>query len=448
MSTTFLSFASIAKLHDNSLLTTSPIGELSNKSNSYAKDPGKFTLAANSPSATVLVNFYSETDGTEIVMPQAIAEAQIGVSNWLYEQALSGKVTDSRPNTLALLKAQFTTSVVIEDVGEMVTNNTIWLPSFVRGYHVVGGDKQPFYLWMADAYFLIQYPRVQFTIIHPIPLNEMDDLMTMNYQQIAERFARETPTVIAQREHEATRNAGWPYTERNVEEFQILDLVNTGKFNMGYWSILSWGNGTEAEDQLYEQIQDEILKDSKYPREDWEEKIPDLFNPLEFYAIPRFDMIGIVDRTTGASSFSPIVDRETEIDIAKQYLVPTIPEDFIIKSFQTLPMLYKSIQIGFVAKKNNRQGMQKIRSIVPQYQLIPSLDPDFGSMGEATMAFIRGMEDLVAAAEVVTPFSLLPPGVTRLTRLDKVCVGKRIGKVKYVMFTRWQMIQDGIVKED
>ncbi|WP_228493109.1 hypothetical protein, partial [Pseudomonas aeruginosa] len=70
------------------------------------------------------------------VMPQAIAEAQIGVSNWLYEQALSGKVTDSRPNTLALLKAQFTTSVVIEDVGEMVTNNTIWLPSFVRGYHV------------------------------------------------------------------------------------------------------------------------------------------------------------------------------------------------------------------------------------------------------------------------------------------------------------------------
>ncbi|WP_228493012.1 hypothetical protein, partial [Pseudomonas aeruginosa] len=66
MSTTFLSFASIAKLHDNSLLTTSPIGELSNKSNSYAKDPGKFTLAANTPSATVLVNFYSETDGTEI----------------------------------------------------------------------------------------------------------------------------------------------------------------------------------------------------------------------------------------------------------------------------------------------------------------------------------------------------------------------------------------------
>ncbi|WP_228493007.1 hypothetical protein, partial [Pseudomonas aeruginosa] len=124
------------------------------------------------------------------------------------------------------------------------------------------------------------------------------------------------------------------------------------------------------------------------------------------------------------------------------------PEDFIIKSFQTLPMLYKSVQIGFVAKKNNRQGMQKIRSIVPQYQLIPSLDPDFGSMGEATMAFIRGMEDLVAAAEVVTPFSLLPPGVSRLTRLDKVCVAKRIGKVKYVMFTRWQMIQDGIVKED
>lgn len=448
MSTSYLSFASLSKLHNNSLQVTSPIGELSNKASSYAKDPGKFSLAVNVPSATELVNFLAMQDDQEIVMPQNLAEVQINISNWLYDQALQDKITDSRTTCLALLVATFTNDIIIEDVGEMVTNNAIWLPSFVKGYHLVGEEQHGFYMWMADAYFLIQYPDVKFTVIHPLPLgNNFDSLMNMNYQQIDERFKLETPAVVAQRERVATNNFAWPGTERNIYEFQILDLINTGKYNVGSWVVWSWGNGADAEDKLFDQMQKEILDSSQFGRDKWEEKIPDLFNPLEFYVIPRFDKQGIVNRTNGASTYSPIVDGETMMDIANVYLAPSMPADHLIKSAQTITFLYKSLQALFVSKVNNREGFKKISAIVPKYQLISSLDPDFGSMDEEAMEFVRQMENLFAAAETVTPFSLLPIGITRITRLDKVCVAKRVGKVKYVVFTRWQMVQDELVED-
>lgn len=449
MSTTYLSFASIARLHNNNPLNASPLGELSNKSRTYAKDPGKFNLGDGVVSATELVNFLSMKDNVEIAMPQTIATVQLGISNWLYDQAKLGNVTGSRTNTLALLKAQFTNNVTIEDVGEMVTNNAIWLPSFVRGYHTVGAEQHAFYLWMANAYFLIQYPYVSFTIVHPLPLADkgMDALMTANYDQIDKMLAKQTQVVVSQRERQLTNNFEWPYTERNPIEFQILDLINTGKYNVGTWIVLSWGNGADAEDQLYDQIQKEILDNSQYPRSRWEEKIPDLFNPLEFYVLPEFGRLGITDRTNAASTYSPIVDRETSMDIANQYLAPSMPADHLIKSAQSITFMYKSLQALFVAKVNNRAGMKKITAIVPDYQLISSQDSDFGEMSQTTMDFVIGMENLFAAAETVTPFSLLPAGITRITRLNKVCVAKRIGKVKYVCFTRWQMVQDGLVVE-
>jgi len=449
MSTSYLSFATITKLYSNNIGVVSAIGELSGKALSYAKDPGKFSLAVNVPSATTLVNFLSTQDGVDIEMPQDIAEGQIGIANWLYAQALAGNVTSSPPNCLQILKAQFTTNIVIEDVGEMATNNAIWLPSFVKGYHIVGSEQQPFYMWMADAYFRLQYPHVKFTVIHPLPLENkgMDWLMHANYQEIAARLALETPLVVAKRESKATNGYEWPGTERNPIEFQIMDLVNLGKFNVGTWIIWHWGNGADAEDQLYEQIQNEILTNSDYPRSDWEEKIPDLFNPLEFYVIPEFGRIGVVDRTNGASTYSPIVDRETMMDIATEYLGPTMPSTHLIKSAQTVPLMYKSLQALFVAKLNNREGMQKILSIIGDYQLIASKEPEFGNMSQESMDFAFGMEELMAGAEVVTPISLLPPGIQRVERLGKLCVTKRINRVKYVAFTKYQMIQDGIVAE-
>lgn len=442
----YLSFGSIAKLHNNSLLSVSPIGELSNKSRTYAKDPAVFSATPNS-TETVLYNFSSLNDNTEFVMEADIANVQISISDWLYEEAKLGNITGDRGLTLNLLQSRFTNQIEITDIGEMVTNNNIWMPSFVTGNHIVAKDKQAFYIWFANDYFATQYPKVSFTIVHPLPLTEIDSLLTLNYQQLAARLALETPDVIEARVHTATQNMAWPFTDRDVDKFQVLDPINTPNYNDAFWRYMEWGNGTDAEDQRYDQIKAEILAVTKHPETEWEEKVPDLFNPLEFYVLPFFDRLGARNQTNGASIRSPIVDTETDMVLVNKYLTPNMSSPHVIKSTQIVPFLYKSTACAFVAKVNNRLGMEKIGTVIPDYQLIPSTDQDLDLMSKTTMEFLLQMENLLAAAESVTPISLVPSGITRITRFGQLYVAKRVGKVKYLVMTRWQYIKDGVIED-
>ncbi|ASU03456.1 putative virion structural protein [Erwinia phage vB_EamM_RisingSun] len=445
MSTSYLSFGSIAKLHNNSNLVTSPMGELSTKARTYTKDPGVFSITGSSE--TILYNFLAEKDNSPIVMPQDLAEKQITIANWLYDQANKGNLTASSVNCLNQLKQQFTNNIEILEVGDMVTNSTIFFPSFIRGNHKVNGEDQSFYLWFANEYFLKQYPRVSFTVCHPLPIEEMDTLMTMNYRQIAERLEKETPNVVEDRIDKLTNNEQHPASYRRVDGFSIVDLINTPNYNTGWWRTLVNGNGDDADDQLYQQIQDEILENSQYTREEWEEKIPDLFNPTEFYVIPYYDRLGVKNKVNGTSTLSPIVDYETVRDHVDFYLTPNMSADHVIKSLQSVAFLYKSFQCAFVGKLNNRPENTKLSQLYPDYQLIPSDDPDFDIMSGATMTFIKEMENLISAAETTTPNNLTPAGITRVTRFNKLWVSRRVGKVRFVVMTRWQMLQDGRIKE-
>lgn len=445
MSTSYLSFGSFARLHNNNHLVTSPIGELSNKAMTYAKDPAKFSLVGGSE--MVLVNFLAETDNQDVVMPQDLADKEISIGNWLYDQANRGNITASSANCLSLLQQQFTNNIEILEVGDMVTNNTVFFPSFIRGNHKVNGENQSFYIWFANEYFLSQYPRVSFVICHPLPIEEMDTLMDMNYRQVNERLAKETPNVVEDRIDKLTNNEQHPASYRRIDSFSIVDTINVPNYSTGYWQTLVNGNGDDADDQLYTQMQDEILENSKFSREQWEEKIPDLFNPTEFYVIPYYDRLGIKNKVNGTSTLSPIVDNETNRDHVDFYLTPNMTEEHVIKSLQWVTFLYKSYQCAFVGKLNNRPENTKITQLYPDYQLIPSDDPDFEIMSGATMTFIKEMENLIAAAEMVTPNNLTPAGITRVTRFNKLCVSKRVGKVRFVVITRWQFLQDGLITE-
>jgi hypothetical protein len=439
----FLSFAAIAEFANNGVASVSPIGEISNKSKTYSKDQGIFTFN-DQPSATVLHNFVSLDGETEIVMPVAIANKELEISNWLVAQTKAGNISNSRPGCLALLKTQFTAGVEILDIGEMVTNNRYWMPSFVTGNHIVGAEKQRFYLWFADEYFKREYPRVAFAIVHPVALADMDSLMNMNYQEMAARLALETPDVISKRMHEVNDNAAWPVTDEEPISFEMMDLINTPRSVTGWWHYAWWGNGVDAQDILFEQMRNEILKDSKFPLAKWEEKIPDLFNPIEFYVLPFFNRKGLLNKTNGAREYSPIVDNETRMALVDKYLTPNMTQDHVIKSTQFVPFLWKSIAAAFVGKVNNREGTKKIYDLFSDYSLRPSGDSSFGQMNLATMEFVRQMENLLAAAEVMTDISLPLPGITRVTRFGKMYAARRVGKVKYLVMTKWQMQTDGV----
>ena len=449
MSFTFLSFGSIAELYNNSNLAISPIGELSNKARTYAKDPSAYS--ADETTTTVLYNFLTSDENGESTMSVTFADKQIEVSDWLYDQAKKGNLTDSVGSCLNMLTTQFGGTIEFLEVGEMVTDSTVYMPSMIHGYHLEtitdeNGEstlKHEFFIWYAEEYFRREYPKVSFAIVHPIPLEDMDSLMEMNYLQVNERLAQETPDIIEDRTDVLTDGDKYPYTSRGVKSFEIMDDVNNAS-SVGYWRYLTWGNNTDSEDQLYEQIQNEILENSEYDREDWEEKIPDLFNPVEFTVVPSFNDLGIKNLTNATSTYSPVLSEETRRVAVDYYLLPTVGEEHIIKSLETFPMLYKSIKVGFVSKPTNREGFDKITNVIGDYQLIPSTDAAFGDMSPLTRSFIFLIEELLAAAETVTPYSVIPAGIARLERDGKLCVSKRLDSIRLVMITRYQFEQDGL----
>lgn len=446
MSNTYLSFGSIAKLHNNSATTVSPIGELSNKARTYCKDPAVFGAVADSP--TILFNFYSNNGTTDVLMPPPIAYRQLEVSDWLYDQAKKGNLGDNEASCLSMLKTQFTVDIEFLTVGDMVTDSTIYLPSMIHGNHleVVGGVtvRHPFHIWYAEEYFRRQYPNILFTIIHPIPLIEIDSLMEMNYQQIKARFEKETPDIIQDRTDVLTDNNAYPYTARGVHPFEIMDEVNETSV-LGYWRYISWGNNEDSEDALFEKIREEILAASKYPLVDWEEKIPDLFNPVEYLAFPDYTRKGVTNLTNETSTLSPMVREDVRRVLVDRYAKPFTTEQHIIESLVYVPFLYKSATIGFVGKPTNRPGFKNLSDVYSDYQLIPSMDSDFGMMEPVTRDFINVIEMLLAAAWVVTPTSSVPMGISRITRNGSTYISKTVGITRIVMLVRHQLIQDGVL---
>lgn len=451
----FFSFGSIAALHDNNNLTTSPIGELNNKTRTYGKDPGIYSKDTD----TVLHNFYSQQDTTFVKLGQALAEKEIDVCDWLYTEAKLANITNDTVSCLAQLKATFTDHITIESVGEMVSDTVIWLPSYVQGIHLVDTTDSSgkvtstetiyFKIWLANEYLDISYPFCEFGDIHPIPLSEIDFFVDNNYQEVAARLAKETPDIIESRVHKLTGGGEYPYTGRVVFPFLIYDAINKPHTNMGYWQILEWGNGRDADDAIYEQLRREILANSKYPESVWEEVIPDLFNPLKFYVVPYWERIGMVNKTNNTSNYTPISDYETMLATPTKYFTKLgMNNAHLIKSLQTVPHLYKSILLGFVGKVNNQRNMEKIYDVYPDYSLIPSTDPDFGRMQEGTIQFIVGIQALIAAAEIITPDSIPPIGISGVTENDVLYVTKTINTVKYNMVTRYQFVKDGLITVD
>lgn len=443
MTINFLSFGSIPEFHDRSPLTTSPIGEMTNQERLYSKDPDFYP--ANKDGIT-LVNFYSKNDKEESVSldPDVIKRIN-DITLWLVEQAKAGNLNQNAQECLQQLRAQFTKDIEIISIGEMVTNSVVFLPSFVE---MKLGNKAPYVAaktWYATGHFAVEYPYREILVDLPLPAGEIDFLCEHNHLEISQRLALETQTVVQERIRQLTEDQKYPYTDKHVIQFDFIDVVNNVKIPI-FFNAIIYGNPTDVEEQLYETIKEQILNNSVYDETVWEEHLPDLFNPLEFTCIPYWDRMGSSNETKRGSSHSPIGDYETLTLLPIKYC-PTIKPEDLIKSLQTIPFMFQSTLVGFVAKAGNYSDQNKITKFYPDYRLISLNDVDNGLMEPETIHFIKHMESLLSAGKVVGPSGIPPTGIKRLVRYDKLYVTKRIGKINFLVPTYWQMIQDGVIDE-
>lgn len=440
----YLSFSAIAALSDNHEKVVSPLGELSSKTRAYSKDPGFYRSDDHIPT---LINFYGVKDDVAEIMPDETKNKQLDIAQWLYQQAVAGVLTNDSTACLQLVQAQFTAGVVFSGVGTMVTNSVIYLPSHIEGTQTLtNGDTVYFKIWFANAYFEAEYPYCEIVPILVLPDDEIDKLVTLNYQQLATRLAQETPSVIEQRVLAATNDGEYRYSSRFVYPFKVYDLVNTANYNTVYFTVLVYGNADDQEDQIYTEIANAILALTSESEEDWENAIPDLFNPTQFVAIPYWDELGLENKTDGSSLYSPIASYEALLTNPTKYLIG-FTSDNIIKSAQVVPFLYKSAKVCFAGKPTNFNGVTKIKELYPDYQLIPSTDSQFAWMSTATTDFITAMQTLISGAEVLTEDGLVPAGIKRLIKDNILFATIQVGSTRFQMVTKAQFIKDGIITE-
>lgn len=444
MSTLFSCFTTITELVLNG--STSPLGELTNETKTYAKSPDYYYLN-NQPCQ--LVGFRGVVQDNPTLRYEKIPTSHqapvLEMVNWLYAEAKRGNLNNNSQVCLQALQATYTQGWVWKAVGEMMTNNEIWLPSSITFTYEVGGVLHEFKIWFANASFETEFPYREIYVVHPLPIAGIDYLAVHNYKEVQNRLFEETADKIEQRVYDLIGNQD-PYTRRIVLPFDVYDLVNKPQKNTGYWTVIYYGNPNDAEEETYEEIRKQILDNSEFDEAKWEEVIPDLFNPLEFVLVPYWNELGLVNETALGSTYSPVFSYQGGDVLPKRY-ADFYPQTDIIKSLQILPNLYKSAKLAVVGKPTNSDGRILITSIYPDYQLIPSTDSQAGSMAKETTLLIKDIEALLAAGEVVTPNNLPPQGIQRVTKNNRLYISKRSSKVKLTMISRYQFVQDGLINE-
>lgn len=423
--------------------STSAIGELTNNTITYAKEPdlyfgdGKCDLWS--------FRGVSQTSKYEKI-PQTHATPVLAMLSWLYTQAVQNKTTNSSQSCLQLLKASYTTGWTWKDVSTMVTNNSIWLPSSINFTYTASGVTHEFKIWFANEYFEVEFPYREIYVIHPIPIDDIDFLAENNFKQVKARLQSETTAMIEARVKKLLGDKYPPYSAREIFTFDVYDRINVGNFNPADWTVIYYGNPNDAEEETYEAIKACILSHSDHTEDEWADIIPDLFNPLEFSCVPYWNEIGIENESITGSTYSPIFTYKGGDVLPKTYGLLWEGDD-VIKSLQIVPDLYKSIKLGFVGKPKNHNNRIHITDIFPDYQLIPAADSQAGLMSKLTSEFVKDIEGMIAAGETVTPDGMPPKGIQRVIKNGKLYITRRTAKVKITMISRYQFVKDGVIVE-
>lgn len=443
MSNTFYSgFCIIPPLVINGSL--SPIGELNSKGMTYAKEPD-FYYQKGSP---CYLTVFRGVNGDKMYekIPTSHQNPTLEVCNWLYQQAVNNKFNNSEINCLQQLRAQFTDNYNFKNIGTMITNNQIWLPRHLQFTVTRNNIEHEFKIWFAVENFLEEFPYREIYVFPPLPPAESDSLFKLNYKELQKRLAEETIDRLEDRVHNLLEQEKYPYTTRFIKSYDVYDLINKPEKTLCHWTIVQYGNPKNADEEIEEAIKDCLDKNTTVDNDKKEETIPDLYNPLEYILIPHFNDLGLVNETPKGSTYSPIFDYLNGEQLAYRY-ADMYTQGHIKEVLQIVPHLYKSLKISAVGKPNNNLGQTRFTDIYPDYQLIPSTDSQAGMMSKETLTYLLEIENLINAAETVTMNNTLPGNIQRVVRKERLYVSLKIGKVKFLMLSRYQLIKDGYIDE-
>ncbi len=420
-------FVSYGALANNTYGVTAPIGELSLRSSTFAKDRAQIVGTTDTTPATSseLTVFSSrDVEGDPIAVPAAISSLLVDINNWIYKESVAGTFTSSTESFRTAFNTEFGDQTDDLVVGVMVTNSTIWMPStitfFLNSNEVFGGtipaglESCRIRLWFSNDSFTLQYDEYDIAFIPPV--ENLDDLF-LYPAQVVDLLAQRSPPELTAAVADAAGNS--PYTILSSYNFKYYHLGAPQLQTSAYWTFIIWSDYGNNLDTMKVDLADWILAHSTHTREEWIQIFPDIFATTEFIITPLWNQYAIPNLTLENAMYSPVVKWAD----AKTFQMTTAAgqgynESHVNGHLTFLSIPYKSIACLCLGGPENRDEKYQFWDFHPAYVNVPTASIDFDRMPSETRFWAMKMFAMLKVAEEMTELSDIPSGMYRLRRTN------------------------------
>lgn len=396
-------FCKISSLSDNSRGKISPIGELSPLSASYSRD--KLFYRGKSKD-TELIVFDATLDNVDVEPTVAYTDIITLVQQWVFEQSIGDRFTESSEATRAMIQSNFITSIRNVNVGSMTFLNGSWFPTWVS-FIKEGSEENQITVWFSDSVFQFQY--LGYFIIPVGPTTNIDVFQQTKQQVLDELkdFNMPDHNDLVQIE-----SKGVPYTNLITREYTWHDREDSSSTHPTIWSVIIYGAAGNNAARRKKALQDYILANSNYPVADWVKVFPEIFTSTEFTFLPYWELNTDKNLTEEGSMYTPVVSYEKFMDKAEWFHTTVEAGDFeqnilFERNHSTIPIHYKSIVAHLVTGENNPVDKQVFTEIYEDYGIVPISSKQVYRVSPRTVEFTRMLITAIGYAEGLYSFNVI-----------------------------------------
>ena len=419
-------FVQIAALQNNDPDITSLLGELSDRSSSFARDKQKY-------SSDVYDQCELTVFDTSLVTPDAYVQKALEFSQWLYTQAL----LNAFDNDVSVFKSKFLTQFGGQldqfECGVMTTARGLWLPAYIK-FRLLGQPDNSVRLWYADKAFQAQYDSR--TILVVAPITPVDDFMGTT-SVVAK--ALESFTLPTHQEAISAAAGAYPFTKHRTMPFTWYAPDDSASTLTTYWSVVIYGGSVVSDDIIREAIADYILANSTNTRDQWLAVFPDIFAARGFTVIPYWHKHSTYDATPSGGLYSPVLDINEAINIADTFAYDK-DHEHNSQYLQSTVIQWKSLTALIVSNKENDHTKLKLTDFYPDYACVSTTSLDFNRMSPATTDWVKLLVQAVIIAESYNEYSILSDGFYTLVHNGLTYIMFTVDNIDYMVLTRGSLL--------
>lgn len=396
-------FINITALHDSANDSVSSVGELSELADSFARDKTYFKRANEQ---VEFVAFTSKIDKVRVVPKATYTMPILDIAQWVYSNAINGTLTNDQEAFQRLFVGQF--GLQLKDVftGAMVDRKGNWFPSWLT-FTIDHEENNEIQLYFSDDAFQERYKDFEIYVVTPIdPVDTFQGIR----KTVEEAMAGWN---LPDHSDKVNRIAnGVPYTYLISNTYTWHDREDFSSTMPTNWSVIVYGAAGANPTNIKQAYREHILANSEYPHSDWVKVFPEIFTTTMFTFVPAWENRGVPNKEKEADLYSPILPYDFIIKAATRFMetgtAPVQPDKnptTFPREVTVFPTLYKSLNTVCIAGDENREELNSIFKVVPDYALISAQGPDIARVSKSTYDWIRKLIECIIAAEDFHPTS-------------------------------------------